>query len=412
MAHLTGLFQRGSAYYIKIVLPKDHPLAGRYRNGRFVQSLGICSHRDAVRLGTLKRAEILWGTSIGQPATQPDQAAAAGVKSGPVPTPHAPSLPALTMRAIYHRWRAAKARSKDSEDACLRAVCLFEECLGKGLDLRTLTRTQGDEFRAWLLTKGATSKTSRDRFVWIKSLLKYAVRDLEALLKSPWEGMDIESKTTARRRPWKADELRQLFGQPLFARYELPAIALAGQAAAYWVPLIGLFTGARISELAQLRVEDVDHARPTAVMSITDDDGRHVKTEAGVRIVPVHPELVRLGFLEYVEAMQKAGHVSLWPALRLRDARPGGYLSAWFGQFRRAAGLTGKYPDFHCFRHTVRTLMARGGVSHEVQDLITGHEVQGSTGTRIYRHVDEADLTEAILCVRYPGLQLPRVYRA
>jgi hypothetical protein len=108
-----------------------------------------------------------------------------------------------------------------------------------------LTRAPGDQFRAWLLTLSATSKTSRDPFTWVKSLLKYAVRDLELLTKSPWEGLDIAHKTTARRRPWRPEELALVFGEPLFTRYELPNDTKAGADAAYWVPLIGLYTGAR-----------------------------------------------------------------------------------------------------------------------------------------------------------------------
>jgi hypothetical protein len=58
---LTGLFQRGGSYYLRIVLPLNHPLLGQYRNGRWVQTLGPCSHREAVIRGTIKRAEILGG---------------------------------------------------------------------------------------------------------------------------------------------------------------------------------------------------------------------------------------------------------------------------------------------------------------------------------------------------------------
>jgi hypothetical protein len=61
MAHLTGVFQRGSAFYLRIVLPKGHPLSTRYRNGRFVKSLGTCSHREALQRGLAKRAEVLCG---------------------------------------------------------------------------------------------------------------------------------------------------------------------------------------------------------------------------------------------------------------------------------------------------------------------------------------------------------------
>ncbi len=33
MASIPGLFRRGGSYYIRIVLPNDHPLKTQYRNG-------------------------------------------------------------------------------------------------------------------------------------------------------------------------------------------------------------------------------------------------------------------------------------------------------------------------------------------------------------------------------------------
>jgi len=59
MAGLTGLFKRGGSFYLRIVLPKQHPLLSKYANGHFVQTLGACSHREAVRRGTIRRAEVL-----------------------------------------------------------------------------------------------------------------------------------------------------------------------------------------------------------------------------------------------------------------------------------------------------------------------------------------------------------------
>lgn len=404
MAGLTGLFKRGGSFYLRIVLPKHHPLLSKYANGHFVQTLGACSHREAVRRGTIRRAEVLAGLQLSTPA-QPSPEAPVAPQERRVarPTP-------VTLRDVYDRWKASKKRSADAESSCMRALVLCEECLGP-VDVTQLTRAQGDTFRAWLLTKGATSKTSRDRLNWLKTLLKYAARDLEVITKSPWVGLEIAHRTTARRRPWKPDELAMLFSQPLFTRYELPKEWRAGGAAAYWIPLIGLFTGARISELAQLRPEDVSTSGPIPHLGITDaGEGQQVKTSASVRSIPIHPELVRLGFLEYVEAMQKACERSLWPDLKLRMGRPGGFISQWFGDFRKTVGLIEQYPDFHCFRHTVRTHMSRAGVDHKVQDCITGHETGGSTGTRVYQHTDEQELMNAVLTLDYPCLVLPRVY--
>jgi hypothetical protein len=235
VTRLIGLFQRGSAYYIKVVLPLDHPLKAQYSNGRLVQSLGACSYREAVQRGTLKRVEVLWAPTLLTPSSSTDQTAPAAPPASPIKSVQ----PDLTIRSVYSRWRLAKARSDDSVAACGRAVTLFEECLGKDLDLRTLARAQGDTFRAWLLAMNSTTKTTYDRFTWVKSLLKYAVRDLEALPRSPWEGMDVETKTTAKRRPWKSGELELMFSQPLFTRYEFPPVTPLGFSRFSWGGLWG-----------------------------------------------------------------------------------------------------------------------------------------------------------------------------
>lgn len=97
---------------------------------------------------------------------------------------------------------------------------------------------------------------------------------------------------------------------------------------------------------------------------------------------------------------------------QLLFSRPGGYFSARFGIFRKAAGLTEKYPDFHCLRHSVRTGMSRAGIDHKVQDELTGHKPQGSVGTRVYQQVSEDELVKAMAALEYPGLKLPRVFKS
>ena len=64
MAHLIGLFERGGSYYLRVVLPQHHHLRSHYRSGKVVLSLGKCSYRDAIKIGTQKGAEVLWGGKL------------------------------------------------------------------------------------------------------------------------------------------------------------------------------------------------------------------------------------------------------------------------------------------------------------------------------------------------------------
>jgi integrase len=100
--------------------------------------------------------------------------------------------------------------------------------------------------------------------------------------KNSWEGLDIAFKTTNKRRPWTDSELSIFFSQPLHTSYSLPKDKKAGADAAYWIPLLGLYTGARVGELAQLQVCDIKTVGEIAALSITDEgDGQSVKSQAG-----------------------------------------------------------------------------------------------------------------------------------
>jgi integrase len=318
----------------------------------------------------------------------------------------------VKLKDVYDRWKVSKPRSPDSLNTCLRSVALFEEFTGNPA-ITALTREQGDGFRTWLQQpeRKTTSKTARDRLTWVKSLLKYAKRDLGLLPENPWEGIEIAFKTTNKRRPWTADELKAFFTQDLYTQYKLPSDKKAGADAAYWIPLLGLYSGARVSELAQLRPSDVEKTGLIHLLSITDEgEGQSVKSQAGVRKVPIHSELIRLGFLEYAANLQDRRENSLWPALRSREGKPGAYFSQWFGIYRKALGF-GLYPDFHCLRHTVRSQMAEAETPEGVMDTLVGHEVKGSTGTKVYTHRTMTTLQKAIEVLAYPGLSLPKVYQ-
>jgi integrase len=314
----------------------------------------------------------------------------------------------VKLRDVYTRWKESKPRSADSHNAMLRALAAYEE-FTLNPPLPQLTRAQGDGFRTWLQhpDRKTSSKTARDKFTWVKSLLKYAAEDLELIPKNPWTGLDIVFQTQTPRRPWTSAELVKFFNQPLHRNHDLPKGKQAGGAAAYWIPLIGLYTGARIGELAQLRVMDVEDVHgKVPLFSLTDEgEGQSLKTKAGRRKVPIHSELIRLGFLDYVDALQKRGELNLWPSLTSRKAKPGDYFGRWFSEYRKKLGF-GEYPDFHCLRHTVRSALAEAEVPEDTIDALVGHEAKG-TGRRVYTHRAVATLQKAIEILHYPALSLP-----
>ena len=144
---------------------------------------------------------------------------------------------------------------------------------------------------------------------------------------------------------------------------------------------------------------------------LTDEgEGQSIKSEAGHRTIPIHSELIRLGFLGYAKAMREAGHVSLWPSLPIRKDKASDYFGRWFLAFRKTLEMAGPgAPTFHYFRHTVRPLMRRAGFDAMTRDLVTGHETKGSVGDVVYDGLLLAELTPAVEAILYPSFTLPVV---
>lgn len=407
MAKLTGLMKRGGTYHLRVMVPLDLRPAHEGRS-KIIRALNTSNRHEASLKGHALRAQ--WLARFEDLRGRPTDAHSVALPSSePVATPPSAKQHHPSLRQVFNAWQSVGERTRDSVQACNRALKQFESTEGE-LPVKDIAYEHGARFRTHLLGSGLAQKTARDYFVWVHALLRFAKTDMATLTRDPWARLNIEKPRNTPRRPWRTDELQRLFAQDLFTSYRLPTDPKAGKHAAYWIPLLGLFTGARVSELAQLRIGDVCRGPSSTWLAITDEgDGQQLKTSSSKRQVPIHPELIRLGFMSYVTDVGGRPEDPLWPHLPLRKGKPGGYFSQWFGEFRRKV-IDERYPDFHCFRHTVRTQLAEARYPESVKDRITGHAVKGSVGTRTYEHTTHL-IEEAVRSVQYPDLSLPRIYR-
>jgi integrase len=369
---------------MRVVLPLDHPLRAKRPTGRIVLSLGCTNYREAVSKGFGKRAEILSGAMY------------AAETAAPLPDrPQGISSPALSLQDLHLRWQAAKQTSDDSSRACLRAIRLFEEFSGS-VKVTRINRDMGDKFRSWLQQQPTSSKTARDRLVWVKSLLNYACDDLELIPKNPWRGLDIKTRTESPRQPWSNESLSKLFNHPIWKEGLIPNDTKAGGLAAYWIPLLALYSGARCSELCQLRTNDIKKESGVWMMEIHDGDStQRIKTIAARRTIPIHDELLRLGFVQYFVSIKQG---SLWPELPKREGKAGGFFSQFFGKLRVELGIPPSM-GLHSFRHSARTNLVCAGVAESVIDRLLGHINTGSVGAKVYTHLSHQTLQVAVNCL-------------
>lgn len=176
----------------------------------------------------------------------------------------------------------------------------------------------------------------------------------------------------------------------------------------YWLPLLALYSGARLNELAQLYLKDV--RQTTAGIWYLDfnldgggkiDSDKRLKTFNAKRVVALHPELVRLGLTDYVNALRDAGHERLFPELphnRLKGY--GKYAGQWFNEHFLGKKLKIERNgtlSFHSFRHTFLTACDRINMPDRMRDELAGHGRGDGTGHATYIKDRSADEQISIL---------------
>jgi integrase len=154
----------------------------------------------------------------------------------------------------------------------------------------------------------------------------------------------------------------------------------------YWLPHIGLFTGARVNEICQLNPQtDILQDRDTGVWyfwitTTTESDPRvrkSVKT-GDARKVPIHNTLLDLGLLDYVGRVKNEGAMLLFPQWAPVNRRASGEAEDWFRQLLKDIGLRdetlkARLTGMHAFRHTLLTYGAMRKPTPLSLFCITGH---------------------------------------
>lgn len=151
----------------------------------------------------------------------------------------------------------------------------------------------------------------------------------------------------------------------------------------FWIPVIGLYTGARIGELAGLRVEHFFTKMGLNVMHLPG-----TKTDCAPRDVPLHPALVSIGLLQYVESRRAAGWDMLFDIVYSTHNGYGAAPSKWFGPFLRSVGIVNKDKVFHSFRHTFVDHLKQMLSEKEVRMQFMGHADARDTHSSVYGRQD------------------------
>lgn len=237
-----------------------------------------------------------------------------------------------------------------------------------------------------------TMKTVARHFSAMGGFFTYAKRHGLIEGDNPAHGFEFPRKGRAnsRRKMWEGEKLAKLFQSPVWTGCHAMFRSRPGPRVIrdekFWLPILGLYHGNRLEEFAQLRGEDVRQEDSVWFLRVHGEDGRQIKNDQSARRVPLHPELERLGFLDYVRETAPKASDMVFPLLKPAgpDKKLGYHFTKWWTNYRKAVGVYEIGLDYHSFRHGVTTKLFAAGVSTVIVDELTGHE-GGGTSERVYK---------------------------
>jgi integrase len=153
-----------------------------------------------------------------------------------------------------------------------------------------------------------------------------------------------------------------------------------------WILRIGLFAGMRQLEIAQLRVDDIVNVDGIWCIDICPDDkGKRVKNKTSRRKTPIHDELIKAGFLDYVAQAREAGVDRLFPDLYDCTAGVARKVTGWFSKYiRKTCLIKERTKTFHSLRHSFATLADRAELRDEHIMKLLGHSWGNTVLRRVY----------------------------
>ncbi|WP_345793047.1 site-specific integrase [Thauera sp. JM12B12] len=251
------------------------------------------------------------------------------------------------------------------------------------IPINAVTADDVEEFQGEVLTSttGGAPRNREKRLTRAGALFRWAKGkrripdDFSELFRYPGK---IDENPYHR---FQLDDLKALFESDEY-RY-----GTFGTQSEFWLPLLGLFTGARLNELCQLTVSDIGTHDGIETISILDNDfNKRLKNTASRRIIPIHSKLIELGFLSYAGAV---GQGRLFPELPENPARTGDFTkepSRRFTAYRRKCGIGSDLTEkdgapsgrsnktFHSFRSTLISAMRLKDVPKDRRTRLAGHE--------------------------------------
>lgn len=279
--------------------------------------------------------------------------------------PHSPITKTLLKQfREYRELHSISAKNIDTQETRIVALSSYLVSTGQELSFHSVS--------AFVKTIDRSPATQQQFVLAGAAFWKWAMKH-SALWRekfkdkqSPFAGHEFpklkgKAKVDASRKDYSPTEVDTLLRGAMSAKQSVLADLIS----------LGYYTGARIEEICQLRIENLITVDGVLSFDITDS-----KTEAGIRQVPVHPALQTL-----VSRLQKQSADGWLLPIQARNkyGKRSDSMSKKFGRLKSSLGFDSSHV-FHSLRMTAITQMHRGAVAGPLIAEIVGHE----TGTETF----------------------------
>ena len=203
------------------------------------------------------------------------------------------------------------------------------------------------------------------------------------LLTNPFSGMKfLVKKQPNRRQPFTTDDLKKILKPETYLNWTInfehpyKIHKVNNKLPYYWVFLLGIFSGMRTNEMCQLRLSDLKKIDKIWFMFVEDSENTKVKTESSIRKIPLHPQLIELGFIDYVGNLRKKKKTRVfWELREDRDGFASKVSRHYNEKFLPAIGVWEKHKKvLYCTRHTFINKLYSEKVDENVIKTLVGHE--------------------------------------
>jgi len=267
------------------------------------------------------------------------------------------------------------------------------------------------DFRRYVeheLGRGLQPKTVDKKVGHVRAVFNHAVKT-DLLPSNPGANLYIPRPKQAApsRLPFETEQLQAILDSSFFRPRRGRRHCTPGRG---WMVLLGLYQGARLEELAQLRLDDVKAVNGVWCLKIhADGTGQRLKNAASRRTLPVHRAILNAGFLAYLVELRQRGERRLFPEFSAdAHGRYGSTYSKAFSRLQRVElGLKDRRLVFHSLRHSFEDACREAELDGGVIDALMGHAPNYGRGYQYGSGDSVRRLKEAIDRIEYPGLEVP-----